>query len=134
MDPLDPEHAFRQAILEAAEAVLGLRPERVPLTYPPDARLGDLATPVCFELARTARKAPRRIAEELVARMRPGGGLSRVEAAGNGYINAFVDRTVFLRRWLTDGMHPRGEATGGRHCDCRSRSGKQTCGAASYAR
>ena len=114
MDPLDPEHAFRQAILEAAEAALGLKPEHVALTYPPDARLGDLATPVCFELARVARKAPRVIAEELVAVMKAHGPLSRVEAAGSGYINAFVDRAAFLTRWLTEGMQSRRAATCGK--------------------
>ena len=46
------------------------------LEYPPNRELGDLGTPVAFELARRLRKAPRAIAQEIagafgVARRRP---------------------------------------------------------------
>ena len=35
------------------------------LEYPPNRELGDLGTPVAFELARRLRKAPRAIAQEI---------------------------------------------------------------------
>jgi arginyl-tRNA synthetase len=95
-----PEQAFRDAVESAAVRALGLTPERVPLTYPPSASLGDLATPVCFELARKARKPPRVLAEAIVEAFEPGGGIARVETAGAGYINAFLERDAFLRSWL----------------------------------
>ena len=41
---------------------------------PPTRALGDLAVPVAFELARTLRKAPRAIAQELARRARPDSG------------------------------------------------------------
>jgi len=114
VEPLDPEHAFRDAIRSGADSALGLEPERIPLSYPPDAELGDLATPVCFELAKRARKAPRALAQAIVESFVPGGGLARLEVAGNGYVNAFLDRTEFLRRWLVAGTRTAREASGGK--------------------
>jgi arginyl-tRNA synthetase len=101
LDLLDPEQQFRESIRAAARDALGIEPDDVPLTYPPDASLGDLASPVCFELARVARKPPKVLAEAIAGAFRPGGGLSRVEPAGAGYLNAFLDRTAYLRAWLT---------------------------------
>ena len=40
--------------------------ESVPLETPPDLRLGEIATPIAFELARKLRKAPKIIAQEIV--------------------------------------------------------------------
>jgi arginyl-tRNA synthetase len=97
-----PERAFRDALRGAASAC-GLEVGDVPITYPPTAAQGDLATPVCFDLARVARKAPRVLADGIVAAFIPGNGIARVEAAGNGYINAFLDRPALLRAWLAGG-------------------------------
>ena len=97
-----PEHAFRDAVRRAALESLDVEPETVPLTYPPDPSLGDLATPLCFELARTLRKPPRKLASAIVEAFRADGGIERVETAGAGYINAFLDRTRFLRQWLAE--------------------------------
>lgn len=55
---------------------------------PKDATLGDLATPVAMAMARTQRRAPRLIAEAIVAHVDdPDGLLASVEVAGAGYIN-----------------------------------------------
>jgi arginyl-tRNA synthetase len=97
-----PEHAFEQA-LRAAAAACGLSIGDVPITYPPTAAQGDLASPICFDLARSARKAPRVLAESLVAAFIPGAGIARVEAAGSGYVNAFLDRPERVRTWLAGG-------------------------------
>jgi arginyl-tRNA synthetase len=99
--PASPERAFEDALRRAAEAC-GLTVGAIPIAYPPTAAQGDLASTLCFDLARSARKAPRALADALVAAFVPGGGLTRLESAGNGYVNAFLDRTAFLRRWLVD--------------------------------
>ncbi len=98
-----PEQALREAIREACRTALGIDPEQVPLTYPPSTAMGDLASPVCFELARVARKPPRAIAEEIAGAFHPGEHFRKLEVAGGGYLNAFLKRNVFLSRWLTDG-------------------------------
>ena len=84
----------------------------IAIESPPNRSLGDLGTPVAFELARRLRKAPRVIAQEIAARFSAGAGLRRVEAAANGYLNVFVDRPTFLMQRLgltelTDSARPR---------------------------
>jgi len=64
----------------------------IPLETPPDLHLGEVATPVALQLARTLRKAPKTIAHEIVSGLGPMEGFGRFEVAGAGYINAFLDR------------------------------------------
>ena len=61
---------------------------------PPKIELGEFALPVAFELARTLRKAPRKIADEIVAGIGPVEGFASFEVAGAGYINARLDRSA----------------------------------------
>jgi len=63
---------------------------------PPNRALGDLAVTVAFQLARTLRKAPRAIAQELAGALGDLPGISRVVAAPNGYLNLYLDRPAFL--------------------------------------
>ncbi|MCC7179791.1 MAG: arginine--tRNA ligase [Acidobacteria bacterium] len=72
----------------------------IAIETPPNRTLGDLGTPVAFDLARRLRKAPRAIAQDLAARMGAIPGIARVEAAPNGYLNVFLDRPTFLRTRL----------------------------------
>ncbi len=64
---------------------------------PPEIRLGEYALPVAFELARKLRKAPRKIAEQLVAEIGVLEGFASFEVAGAGYINARLDRSAAMR-------------------------------------
>ena len=68
----------------------------IPIEYPPNRALGDLGTPVAFDLARRLRKAPRSIAQELAGALGPIAGVARIDAAPNGYLNVFLDRPAFL--------------------------------------
>jgi arginyl-tRNA synthetase len=63
---------------------------------PPSRALGDLAVPVAFQLARTLRKAPRAIAQELMTALGDIPGVARVAAAPSGHLNIFLDRRAFL--------------------------------------
>jgi arginyl-tRNA synthetase len=62
---------------------------------PPNRALGDLGAPVAFQLARSLRKPPRAIAQELAAALDKPPGVDRVVAAPNGYLNLYLDRTAF---------------------------------------
>ena len=59
---------------------------------PPKIEFGEFALPIAFELARKLRKAPRKIAEEIVAGLGTIPGFDRFEVAGGGYINVRVNR------------------------------------------
>ena len=72
----------------------------IPVEPAPRRPLGDLAVPLAFELARRLRKAPRVIAQELAAALGTIEGITRIEAAPNGYVNLFLDRPAFLRQRL----------------------------------
>jgi arginyl-tRNA synthetase len=85
----------------------------IPLETPPDLNLGEIATPVAFELARKLRKAPRIIAQEivsaLVAELDSLPGFSKFEVAGAGYINAYLDRAAAAQLVVPAGTNPPSE-------------------------
>ena len=101
---------LRERLLAALQHLYQLSPDAVPqlpIEYPPKRELGDLATPVAFELARRLRKAPRAIAQELAAALGAVEGISRVDAAPNGYLNVYLDRVAFVERVVPLGSDPR---------------------------
>lgn len=65
------------------------------LERPPKIELGEAASPVCFELAKRLKKAPRLIAQEIAASLGKVEGIARIEVAGAGYLNAYFDRGTF---------------------------------------
>lgn len=82
------------------------------IEYPPNRPLGDLALTVAFELARTLRKAPKIIAQEIVAALGEVDGVAKAEATPNGYINVYLDRARYLREALSTEMPTRRGAAG----------------------
>jgi len=72
------------------------------LEIPPNLEFGELAASVCFELAKHAKKNPRKIAEEIVQSIDVSGFplIDSVEAAGAGYINFSVNSEKFFRLTL----------------------------------
>jgi len=87
---------LQKRLAEHLHAVLAskydLQIETIPLEIPPEMKFGELATPIVFELARKLRKAPKVIAQEIVAALGHLDGFSSFEVAGAGYINARLDR------------------------------------------
>jgi arginyl-tRNA synthetase len=102
---LPVERIVRNRIAEAVTRLYGIAADdpvlaAIAVDIPPRRALGDLAVPLAFELARRLRKAPRVIAQELAAALGRIDGVSRIEAAPNGYINFFLDRVHYLTSWL----------------------------------
>ena len=95
-----------QRLLEQLYSLDRAEAPAIPLEYPPTRELGDLGTPVAFDLARRLRKAPRAIAQEIAGSFGTIEGVARVAAAPNGYLNFFLER----RRFLLDRL---GAPTGG---------------------
>jgi arginyl-tRNA synthetase len=65
------------------------------LERPPKIEMGEAASPVCFELAKRLKKAPRQIAQEIQNALPAIPGIAKVEVAGAGYLNAYFDRGAF---------------------------------------
>ena len=67
----------------------------VTLERPPKIEMGEAASPVCFELAKRLKKAPRILAQEIANNFPKVEGVSGIEVAGAGYLNAYFDRAKF---------------------------------------
>jgi arginyl-tRNA synthetase len=70
----------------------------VSLERPPKIEMGEAASPVCFELAKRLKRAPRQIAQQIATSWPAIEGVSRIEVAGAGYLNVFFDRGAFWSR------------------------------------
>jgi arginyl-tRNA synthetase len=89
---LDLQKRFEGHICDVLRAKYEIEVENVPIAIPPELKFGELATPIAFELARKLRKAPKAIAQEIVAALGTVEGFAGFEVAGAGYINARFDR------------------------------------------
>jgi arginyl-tRNA synthetase len=67
----------------------------VAIEQPKQSAFGELALPIAFQLAKTLKQAPRRIAEELIGDIGEIPGVAALEIAGNGYINVRFDRGAY---------------------------------------
>ena len=68
--------------------------------YPPQQKMGDLALSFPFQLAKKIKTNPRQIAQEMLARLGPLPGVEKMEVAGAGYINLFLDKKNFFAQQL----------------------------------
>jgi arginyl-tRNA synthetase len=94
---LELQKRLTEHLRAVLKAKFGIELESIPLEIPPELKFGELATPVAFELARKLRKAPRIIAQEIVAALTGLEGFAGFEVAGAGYINARLDRSAGVR-------------------------------------
>jgi arginyl-tRNA synthetase len=100
---------LRESLIATLGRAYHLSAESAPavvLEYPPSRELGDLATPVAFELARRLRRPPRAIAQDLALALGPIDGVQRVVAAPSGYLNVYLDRAAFLIERVTRAPAP----------------------------
>ena len=81
------------------------------LERPPKLAMGEVASPVCFELAKRLKKAPRALAQEIANSLKPIDGVARVEVAGGGYLNTYFDRAAFFRATCEEAAGKSSETT-----------------------
>jgi arginyl-tRNA synthetase len=74
----------------------------IALEKPPKLQMGEAASPVCFELAKRLKRAPRQIAQEIANGLPALPGVARLEVAGAGYLNVFLDREAFWSNSTAD--------------------------------
>ena len=84
------EHLLTQALTE-----LGLAVDPPPrLEVPPKPDQGDWSTNLAMVHAKSARLAPRQLAEKLIAALPQDDDIDRVEVAGPGFINFFISHSA----------------------------------------
>jgi arginyl-tRNA synthetase len=94
---LELKDRLEARLKEVLQAKYELAVESIPLETPPDLKMGELATPIALQLARTLRKAPKAIAQEIVDALGTVPGIASFELAGAGYINARLDRAAAVQ-------------------------------------
>ena len=108
-------HLIEQKIRETFASFLRERyGAEVPVVIeqPRQASFGEYALPVAFALARTLKRPPRAIAEEIVAQAPAVPGVAKLEAAGGGYLNIRLDRGWYGRALLEGREQGAREAAG----------------------
>src|SRR5580765_8172074 len=96
------QQRVHDAVRMAVERQFGLA--EVPgfaIETPPSRALGDLAVTVAFQLARTLRKAPRAIAQDLATAIGTIPGVERIVATPSGYLNLYLERPAFVVERMT---------------------------------
>ena len=101
---------LREALAAHIREKYGVELEMV-LNRPPKLEMGEAASPVCFELAKQLKKAPRQIAQEISTSLGEVEGIARVEVAGGGYLNAYFDRGAFWEIAQSQASSPQPAAT-----------------------
>jgi len=111
---LELQKRLNAQIRQVLAAKYDLQLETIPMEIPPDLLMGELSTPISFELARKLRKAPKIIAQEIVAALGHLEGFVSFEVAGAGYINARLDRAAGVRTFagVADSPVPESEGPG----------------------
>ena len=99
---LSGQKQLQHALQHTLRTLYSLEPAALAIEQPPEIRFGEYAVPVALQLARTLRKAPRKIAEEIVTALGTVEGFAAFEVAGAGYINARLDRPAALRMLALD--------------------------------
>jgi arginyl-tRNA synthetase len=107
------ERRLAQYIRDFLRRTYTIELERIVIEQPPNVQFGEYALPLAFELAKKLRKAPRKIAEEIVAGFAPIEGFEKFEVAGAGYINVRVNRST-LALAVAKGEEPQTEVPSGK--------------------
>jgi arginyl-tRNA synthetase len=109
---LELQNRLADHLRKVLKSKYDLSVENIPIEIPPELKFGELATPIALQLARTLRKAPKMIAQEIVAELGTVEGFAGFEVAGAGYINGRMDRGVGVKAIAAS--HPAGDETAGR--------------------
>jgi arginyl-tRNA synthetase len=103
---LELKNRLEARLRDVLKAKYDLDVQNIPMETPPELKFGELATPIAFDLARKLRKAPKVIAQEIVAGLGSVDGFFGFEVAGAGYMNARLDRGTGVRAVAATGTGP----------------------------
>ena len=106
------EKSIHSAFRAALSSKFGIEPD-FGLEQPRQSSFGDIAVPVAFQLAKTLKQPPARIAAALVEAVGSIPGVAAMEVAGNGYINIRFNRGEFASQ-LVEGALEQAETVAGK--------------------
>jgi len=89
---------LREKIADRLKSEWPINPNDIELAPTPDEKLGDLALSLAFPLAKKLKTNPRTIASRAVELLTGLEGVERIEIAGAGYINLYLDRQSFFEQ------------------------------------
>src|SRR6185295_5012072 len=95
--PMNVLSQIREAMRSAIQSLWGIDIPEIVLNQTPKIEMGELASPVCFELAKRLKKPPKAVAEELISGVGSIDGIHQIRIAGAGYVNFFLDRGMTFR-------------------------------------
>src|SRR5262245_27418681 len=95
--PMNVHSQIREALRSAIHKLWGIDIPEIVLNQTPKIEMGELASPVCFELAKRLKKSPKAAAEGLIGAVGSIPGIARTQIAGAGYINFHLDRAGTFR-------------------------------------
>ena len=100
----NPFAEFRAGCETALKAVFNKQYPQISIPFilletPPNPKYGELASSICFELAKQTKNKPRKIAEQIIQTIDVSGFpfIQSVKAAGEGYINFYANFEEFSR-------------------------------------
>ncbi|MDO8514611.1 MAG: arginine--tRNA ligase [bacterium] len=76
---------------------LGISEGKITLEHPADLKNGDYSTGVAMQYAKQARVAPQALAEKIVAELGEITGVAKIEVAGAGFINFYLDSSALAK-------------------------------------
>jgi arginyl-tRNA synthetase len=104
------KNALKEKIYEKLKTVYPLTLADIELNPAPQQKLGDYAMAFPFGLAKKLKQPPRKIAEAIAPLLSGLEGVAKIEVAGGGYVNLFLDRAAFFsgarRAIVSSGLSP----------------------------
>jgi len=91
-------------LITLIEKLYNIKIQRTSLEIPPSRNMGDLACVISFDLAKQLKKAPRKIAEEIVSNFKLPEYIESAKVEGGGYINFFFKKQTFLHSFFESGF------------------------------
>ncbi len=92
---LKTKERLRRLVYERLKGAYALEPADLDFNYPPQAKMGDLALTFPFQLGKKIKANPRQIAQDVLTRLGTMPGVERMEVAGAGFINFFLEKPAF---------------------------------------
>ena len=93
---LELKNTLRKKIYERLKAKYPISLEEIGITFTPNHKFGDFALTFPFELAKKLKAQPRQVAQEIIPILLPLEGVEKVEIAGPGYINLYLEKESFF--------------------------------------